>query len=169
MLFALLVQYHAAIPHIYKYKVAATAPSSTGGSSSSSPASIMQTGIFLTSKSLSYVIPCQLALSQLPGSALAALVGWAVGTAYRRDLLPYASQWRVPGWLVGEKRDDSAREGFEGFEGLRRRLEGEREAGAGQATGILAAQGQGAPRRRTLGMLIAEQFRGVGGGSGTSG
>ena len=83
----------------------------------------MQTGIFLTSKSLSYVIPCQLALSQLPGSALAALVGWAVGTAYRRDLLPYASQWRVPGWLVGEKRDDGAREGFEG---LRRRLEGER-------------------------------------------
>ena len=126
----------------------------------------MQTGIFLTSKSLSYVIPCQLALSQLPGSALAALVGWAVGTAYRRDLLPYASQWRAPGWLVGEKRDDGAREGFEG---LRRRLEGEREAGAGQATGILAAQGQGAPRRRTLGMLIAEQFRGVGGGSGAGG
>ena len=32
-----------------------------------------------------------------PGSLLAAAVGWAVGTAYRRELLPGAASWRVTG------------------------------------------------------------------------
>ncbi|OCK84938.1 hypothetical protein K432DRAFT_439655 [Lepidopterella palustris CBS 459.81] len=158
LIFALLVQYHAAIPHIYKYKIAAFAPSSTTTSST-----LLTTGITLTSKTLSYILPAQLALSQLPGSAVAAAVGWAVGTAYRRDLLPYALTWRVPGWMVGEKRGEGGREGFEG---LRRRLEAEREAGSGLATGILAQGGEGGQqrRRRTLGQMVVEQFRGAGGG-----
>ena len=58
-----------------------------------------------------------------------------------------------------------------GFEGLRARLDAERErdgAGGGLATGILAGETDGAglrPRvqqRRTLGEMVAEQFRGRG-------
>lgn len=96
----------------------------------------------------------------MPGSLLAAAVGWAVGTAYRREALPWASSYRVPGWMVGEERK-------RGFEGLRARLDAERErdgAGGGLATGILAGEtgGAGARQRRTLGEMVAEQFRGRG-------
>lgn len=65
--------------------------------------------------------------------------------------------------MVGEEKK-------RGFEGLRARLDAEREregAGGGLATGILAgetdgvtARGQG--QRRTLGEMVAEQFRGRG-------
>lgn len=53
------------------------------------------------------------------------------------------------------------------FEGLRARLDAEREregGTSGLATGILAGEtGQGATRqRRTLGDMVAEQFRGTG-------
>jgi hypothetical protein len=70
--------------------------------------------------------------------------------------------------MVGEEKK-------KGFEGLRARLDAERErdgAGAGLATGILAGetggQGQGGQarqrggQRRTLGEMVAEQFRGRG-------
>jgi hypothetical protein len=60
--------------------------------------------------------------------------------------------------MVGEEKK-------KGFEGLRARLdaEREREGGAGAATGILAGEtGRGAPRqRRTLGDMVSEQFRGT--------
>ena len=70
----------------------------------------------------------QLALSQLPGSAVAAAVGWLVGVAWRNEIGPGGwARWRVPGWVVGEKKED-------GFEGLRRRLEGE-GAGVGASVG----------------------------------
>lgn len=85
-----------------------------------------------------------------------------MGTAYRRDVLPYASSWRLPGWIVGEEKK-------RGFEGLRARLDAERErdgAGAGLATGILAGETDGVRarqgQRRTLGEIVAEQFRGRG-------
>ena len=73
-------------------------------------------------------------------------------------MLPYASAWRVPGWVVGEEQK-------RGFEGLRARLDAEREregAGGGLATGILAGETRGARQRRTLGDMVAEQFRGRG-------
>lgn len=171
IIFALLANYYAAIPYTYRYKIAPYASSSStsaGGSSGSNTqriSSLWAKSITLTSKSTSYLAPLQLALSQMPGSLLAAAVGWAIGTAYRRDVLPYASTWRVPGWLVGEEKK-------RGFEGLRARLDAERErdgAGAGLATGILAGEtGQGEARqrgqaqRRTLGEMVAEQFRGRG-------
>jgi hypothetical protein len=83
-----------------------------------------------------------------------------VGTAYRRDLLPGASRWRVPGWMVGEEKKKE-------FEGLRARLDAEREregGDSGLATGILAGQTGGAEarQRRTLGDMVAEQFTGRG-------
>ncbi|EAT78196.1 hypothetical protein HBI56_214390 [Parastagonospora nodorum] len=156
ILFALLANYYAAIPYTYRYKISAFAPPEPS-SSAQTATGIWSRSLTLTSKSLSYLPPLQLALSQFPGSFLAAAVGWAVGTAYRRDLLPGASGWRIPGWMVGEEKK-------KGFEGLRARLdaEREREGGAGAATGILAGEtGQGTARqRRTLGDMVAEQFRG---------
>lgn len=62
--------------------------------------------------------------------------------------------------MVGEEKK-------KGFEGLRARLDAEREregGASGLATGILAGEtGQGGARqRRTLGEMVAEQFRGRG-------
>ncbi|KAF1944826.1 hypothetical protein EJ02DRAFT_397776 [Clathrospora elynae] len=162
ILFALLANYYAAIPYTYRYKIspwAAPAPSSSQ-SNTQTVTSLWSRSLTLTSKSLSYLPPLQLALSQFPGSLLAAGVGWIIGTAYRRDLLPGASRWRVPGWMVGEEKKKV-------FEGLRARLDAEREregGGSVLATGILAGETEGAQarQRRTLGDMVAEQFRGRG-------
>lgn len=110
IIFALLAQYHAAIPQIYKYRIATSA-------STSSPSA---NGITLSDKTLTYILPLQLAMSQLPMSAVSALVGWIVGYAYRYDLLlpPSASRWRIPGWIFRDKGQPSE----QGFENLRRRL-----------------------------------------------
>lgn len=152
IIFALLANYYAAIPYTYRYKVAPYASSTP-----STPTSLWARSLTFTSKSTTYLPPLQLALSQFPGSLLGAAVGWAIGTAYRRDMLPGATGWRVPGWMVGE---ESKRE----FEGLRARLDAEREREGGVTTGILAGEtGQAQPRqRRTLGEMVAEQFRGRG-------
>ncbi|KAK5118794.1 hypothetical protein LTR62_000003 [Meristemomyces frigidus] len=132
--FALLAQYHAAIPYIYKYRLSGTTPSS---------------GLNLTSKSTSYLLPLQLALSQLPGSALVAAVGWIVGFSYRREVLPGAARWRVPNWVVGAAAQK------ERYDSLRRRMEGE----AGRATGVDAGREQ--VRRRGLMGGLFDQFRGA--------
>ncbi|KAF2465419.1 uncharacterized protein BDR25DRAFT_306579 [Lindgomyces ingoldianus] len=168
IIFALLAQYYAAIPYTYRYRISPFAPNPNPTSSQTNAqaaTSLWARSITFTSKSTSYLLPLQLAFSQFPGSLLAAAVGWAVGTAYRRDVLPYASSWRIPGWMVGEERK-------RGFEGLRARLDAERErdgAGVGLASGILAGEtgganvrGRGAAARRTLGEMVAEQFRGRG-------
>ncbi len=102
-------------------------------------------------KSLTYLLAGQLALSSLPGSALAAAVGWMVGVAWRGEWGPGGwSRLRVPGWAVGEKKVETG----EGFEGLRRRLEGE-----GSGSGV-DGRTDGEARRRTLGRGILDQFRG---------
>lgn len=105
---------------------------------------------------MNYVLPFQLALAQLPGSLVPAAVGWAVGYAYRNEVLPRAGGWRVPAWVVGEK----AKVRSEGFEGLRRRLEGE---AAGAASG--RESGTSEVRRRTLGNAIGGLF-GIGSNEG---
>ncbi|KAF2628692.1 hypothetical protein BU25DRAFT_430527 [Macroventuria anomochaeta] len=151
ILFALLANYYAAVPYTYKYRIAPSSPSSTAPTTAQQATSIWSRSITITSKAASYLPPFQLALSQFPGSLLAAAVGWAVGTAYRRDLLPGASGWRVPGWMVGQEEGDKG-----GFEGLRQRLESER--GDGASTGILAGETGGARQRRTLGEMIGGQF-----------
>lgn len=140
ILFALLAQYHAAIPSLYQYRLGSTSPSS-------STSAIPSSALTFTSKSTSYFFPLQLALSQFPSSILPALVGWAVGYAFRNEILPGAS-WRVPGWIVGQSsRRDAGR-----MEALRRRLEGESE---GSATGIDgAATGNDVPRQRPQGGLF---------------
>ncbi|KAF3034611.1 hypothetical protein E8E12_005464 [Didymella heteroderae] len=149
ILFALLANYYAAIPYTYKYRISPSTPASAATTTAQQATSIWTRSLTITSKATSYLAPFQLALSQFPGSVIAAAVGWAVGTAYRRDLLPGAHGWRVPGWMVGEEESDKG-----GFDSLRQRLESERD---GTSTGILAGE-TGQARRRTLGEMIGGQF-----------
>ena len=175
-MFALLAQYHAVIPHVYKYRIAAgsatpTNPqnpsqtrhdqsqASSSASSNGTTSSQDAAGILFSDKTTTYVLAAQLALSQLPGSLLAAVVGWGMGIAWRNYVLPEKMiEWRVSGRVVGEKAESG-----EGFEGLRRRLEGE-----GRASGVEGAVdsdggGDGARRRadRGMGRGIVDQFRGM--------
>jgi hypothetical protein len=148
IIFAVLAQYHAMIPHIYRYRVAASA---------APPTTQEFVGLTFSDKSYRYALALQLALLQIPGTVLGAAVGWIIGYSWRNDMLPGAlTRWRVPGWVVGmrsQKRSD-------GFEGLRRRLEGENTAAA-VATGAQGRQGAGDPgRRRAFGQQILDQFRG---------
>ncbi|QIW98681.1 hypothetical protein AMS68_004199 [Peltaster fructicola] len=138
IIFALLAQYHAAIPYVYKYRLSSTIPSTQGE---------REYGMLLTSKATSYVLPLQLALSQLPGSAVAAAIGWIVGLAYRREVLPGAARWRLPSWIMGGG-DQKER-----YDHLRRRMEGE----AGRATGV-EADTNNVRRRGVFGGLM-DQFR----------
>ena len=103
----------------------------------------------LTSKSVSYLLPLQLALSQLPGSAIAAGIGWVIGFAYRRDILPGANKWRVSSWVTGGSEQK------ERYDNLRRRMEGE----AGRATGVEVNRDH--TRRRGLVGGLVDQFRGA--------
>ncbi|KAI4258672.1 MAG: hypothetical protein LQ352_001098 [Teloschistes flavicans] len=138
LIFALLAQYYAAIPTVYKYRLLI----------SSSPTD----AVTLSDKSMVYLLAAQLALSSLPGSLICAATGWLIGVAWRRDLGPEVwTSWRVPRWLAGG-------EGAKGgdFENLRRRLEGE---GRGGATSIDGAEGDTGRRGSERGIL--DQFRGT--------
>lgn len=103
-------------------------------------------GVLLTSKVTTYILPLQLALAQLPGSAIEAALGWAIGVAYRREILPGSTRARVPAWCVGA---DVQRERFND---LQRRMEGE----ASQSTGIDGSQR--ATRRRGIFGGVLEQL-----------
>ena len=119
LIFALLAQYHAAIPTVYKYRIV-TSDAAATSAASSSPRE--PSGLVFSDKSMVYLLAGQLALSSFPGSAIAAGVGWLIGVAWRGEWGPGAwSRLRVPGWVVGEKKIETGGS----FEGLRRRLEGE--------------------------------------------
>ncbi|KAG9243803.1 hypothetical protein BJ878DRAFT_509084 [Calycina marina] len=151
LIFALLAQYHATIPQIYKYRIAA----SSSSSQNTSP-NLPTPGLVLSDKSTTYLPALQLCLSQFPGSAICALVGWFIGSSWRNDVLPgRITGWRLPGWMVGVR---TVKRG-EGFEGLRRRLEGENtNPDPGAASGV---EGRDGGRRRTLGRQLVDQFRGA--------
>jgi len=163
LLFALLAQYHAAIPSIYRYRVGATASppraatTSTSGGAAAHFTALRDGTITMTSKTLSYLLPLQLALSQFPSSILPAAVGWAVGYAYRNDVLP-ATTWRLPAWMVGQKSKKGPN-----MESLRRRLEGEESdrgyTSARPSTDGETEQGAQGPRGR-MAQLFGEQFLG---------
>jgi len=148
LIFAILAQYHAVIPHVYKYRIAA---------SPAPPANEPFVGLTFSDKSYVYLPAAQLALSQFPGSLLCAFVGWVVGYSWRNEVLPGAvTRWRIPGWMVGIR----PRKRGEDFEGLRRRLEGENTNSA-MATGSDGRLGGEVGRRRTLGRQLLDQFRGA--------
>ncbi|KXX74395.1 DSC E3 ubiquitin ligase complex subunit 2 [Madurella mycetomatis] len=149
IIFAVLAQYHAMVPHIYKYKVAF----STGP-----PTDEESPGLTLSDKSTKYLMALQLALFQWPGSLLGAAVGWMVGQAWRSELLPGSvKRWRLPGWIVGLK----GRKSNERFEGMRRRLESE-GASTGAASGAQQpVGGDSNNRRRTMGQQLLDEVRGA--------
>lgn len=142
IIFAVLAQYHAMVPHMYKLRMALTnQPPSTAGDAQ---------GLVFSDKSLRYGIALQLALFQWPGSLLGAAVGWVVGHAWRQDMLPGAlTRWRLPGWMIGMRSTKRDQE----FEGLRRRLEGE-HASEAMTTGVQGGGEGDAARRRTLGTVL---------------
>ncbi|KAF8473422.1 hypothetical protein BDZ91DRAFT_831127 [Kalaharituber pfeilii] len=177
VVFALLAQYHAAVPSLYKIRFL---PASSGtdspaqeqtqarsASSSSTPAvnepphsQEPTLSLTLSDKLPIYILASQLALSQPPGSLLVALIGWIFGYAYRADVLP-GSRWRIPAWLFD-------RSGGE-YENLRRRLaagefatrDGEGgEGGTAAATGVDGGGGAAAQRRPLMGQIL-DQFRGA--------
>jgi len=146
IVFAILAQYHAMIPHIYKYRLAL---------STSAPNDNHFVGLTFSDKSYRYLLALQLALFQWPGSLLAAAVGWVVGHAWRNGVLPGSlTTWRVPGWMVGIRGPKRTEE----FEGLRRRLEGENSAAA---TGMQTLGQEATGRRRTTRQQLFDQFRGA--------
>ncbi|KAL8946560.1 MAG: hypothetical protein Q9222_007059 [Ikaeria aurantiellina] len=127
IIFALLAQYHATIPTVYKYRLRL--------SSSATDA------LTFSDKSIVYLLAAQLALSSLPGSMLSAAIGWFIGSAWRSDLGPEVwTSWRIPTWATGAKQESS-----QDFQRLRRRLEGE---GGGAGSAIDEVDGE--MRRRGL-------------------
>ena len=146
IVFAILAQYHAMVPHVYKYRVATRQSSSANNTAA---------GVTLSDKSYQYAIALHLSLLQWPGSILGAAVGWLVGYSWRGGFMPMALvNWRLPGWMVGLRPHRRSAE----FEGLRRRLEDEN--GSAAATGMQSlGDGQQAERRRTMGQQIVDQFR----------
>jgi hypothetical protein len=149
IIFAILAQYHAMVPHTYQYKVAL----STGAPANNDDIP----GVTFSDKSTKYLMALQLALFQWPGSLLGAGVGWLVGQAWRSELLPAAlSRWRVPGWVVGMRGEKSS----DRFEGMRRRLESE-GASTGAASGAQQQAGAEANRRRTMGQQLLDEVRGA--------
>ncbi|KAK4224981.1 hypothetical protein QBC38DRAFT_281768 [Podospora fimiseda] len=147
IIFAILSQYNAMIPHMYQYKVAL----STGP-----PGNRDTPGVPFTDKSTKYLMAAQIAMAQFPGSLLGALVGWVVGNIWRAELLPGAmNTWRVPGWVVGIRDKKTNAE----FENLRRRLETEGTP-TGSASGVQQPQ-TGGNRRRTMPQQIMDEVRGA--------
>ncbi|OAA74455.1 hypothetical protein LEL_08036 [Akanthomyces lecanii RCEF 1005] len=152
VIFAVLAQFHAMVPHMYKYRIA---------TSDAPPTSEPFSGLTLSDKSYQYALAVHLALLQWPGSLVGAAAGWVVGKAWRGALLPTRMvTWRLPGWMVGVKTQRSSAE----FEQLRRRLEGE-NATAAASTGVDISGGGGeqqqrdGDRRRTMGQQVVDQFR----------
>lgn len=149
VIFAIMAQYHAMIPHMYKYRIA---------TSQAPPSGQIFSGVTLSDKSYQYAIAGHLALLQWPGSLIGAFIGWAVGHLYRGGVMPTTlMNWRVPGWIVGLRGQRRTAE----FEGLRRRLEGDNAPAAGSTSVATGVDGlaQAADRRRTMGQQIVDQFR----------
>ncbi|KAF4591549.1 UBA domain-containing protein Ucp14 [Ophiocordyceps camponoti-floridani] len=112
VIFAVLAQFYAMVPHTYKFRVATSHDASSG--------------LTLSDKSYQYLVAFHLSLLQWPGSIVGAIVGWLIGHAWRGGVLPASLvTWRLPGWMVGTGTQGG---GSAEFEGLRRRLEGEERA-----------------------------------------
>ncbi|KAJ5297686.1 hypothetical protein PENANT_c005G02615 [Penicillium antarcticum] len=187
MIFALLAQYHASIPHTYRYRIgttttaptvannannttdSATEPETTerpAENSDPKPPKPSLTLLF-SDKSTTYIVAAQLALSQFPAMLLPAALGWIVGFAWRAEILPGLSPalngLRVPAWVVGESERRGVAGGVGGererYEDLRRRLEGEAAASA-EASGLDGgAQGVRVDRRSETAAVV-DRLRG---------
>jgi hypothetical protein len=187
VIFALLAQYHATIPYTYRYRIGSTSSPTTdntdnntsNGPSSDNTASATQPkpptpslSLLLSDKSTTYIVAAQLALSQFPAMLLPSALGWIVGVAWRRELLPGLSPastgFRVPAWMVGEQErrggsgSGTGSGGAEGerYEDLRRRLEGEVAASASGLEGS-GAQAQRRANGAGEGGGLVDRLRGA--------
>lgn len=182
MIFALLAQYYVTIPSTFRLRFGTSSPSSSSPKPSSTSSSSQPTDstttpsapssspdtpnliLNLTSKSTTYLVALQLALSQFPYTLLPAAIGWFVGLAWRAEVLPgLGGTRRVPAWVVGEREVRRVIRNGEGeaerrYEDLRRRLEGEVVAVSG-SSGAGGNEGQEGSRQRRGG--IVERLRGV--------
>ncbi|PGH11657.1 hypothetical protein AJ80_07024 [Polytolypa hystricis UAMH7299] len=177
ILFAILAQYHAAIPQTFKYRISTSTssdppPPPPPPSSSSSPSSPPTTQSHLSDKSTTYLVAAQLALAQFPASLIPALSGWIIGHAWRAELLPGRSaiHWRVPGWVYGDstadaRRGSSSRRGRDGRQGSSADDESGAGAGAG-ASGSRDAESYEGLRRRLEGESRAAAVTAGGRGGG---
>jgi hypothetical protein len=186
IVFSVLAQYHATIPHTFKYRIS-TSGGSTGRRNPNAANSNDNNNnnnnnqvqnnkpsltLLLSDKSTTYLVAAQLALSQFPASLLPAITGWAVGVAWRADLLPasrgIARGWRVPAWIVGEKEParrssptsasatasatggagGGSGEDSEQYENLRRRLDAASAAAAAQQAAGSSVAGESEQRQR---------------------
>ncbi|KAL1887999.1 hypothetical protein Cpir12675_006350 [Ceratocystis pirilliformis] len=146
VIFSILAQYHLLVPHLYQYRVSAT-------QSDASMATAPLTGVTLSDKSYRYVLAMQLAMLQMPGSILSAILGWIIGYAWK-DFMPAALvKWRLPGWMVGLAHHKRGAE----FEGLRRRLEGEDSTATATSSGAQRQNGE-AGQRRTMRQQIMDNM-----------
>lgn len=165
--FALLAQYYATIPAVFRYRISTTAsssanaatPANTNNSDNDPPTRNTASkppppklSILLSDKSTTYIIAAQLALSQFPAMLLPSAIGWVVGMAWRAELFPSlspsATGFHIPAWIFNERERRSGIHNTAGererYEDLRRRLEGE---AAASTSGIDSADGQ---RRRNV-------------------
>ncbi|KAF4619612.1 hypothetical protein D9613_004924 [Agrocybe pediades] len=78
LVFAILYQYSRIVPAVYTFKIF---------------------GVPLNNKSFNYLLALQLAVSRLPGSAVAAIAGILTGQIYRSDLAPLKA-YRLPPTIV---------------------------------------------------------------------
>jgi hypothetical protein len=159
LIFAILAQYHATIPSVYKFRLLLSWKSPNEADPPSTPAIAAsreesEPAITLSDKFYVYIVALQLAFCQPPGSVLGAVVGWVAGYAWRTELMPWG-RWRYPLWLFEKSRN--AGEG--GYEGLRRVARGGEQQG-GAADGPATEAPTGADGRRPLSTQILDQFRG---------
>lgn len=140
MIFALLAQYYAMIPHTFRFRIGTTTSISTSSSSSSAAATTSNDDttatnqqsptpkpappsltLLLSDKIITYLVAAQLALSQFPAMLLPSAIGWVVGMAWRAELLPGLSPgshgFRVPAWIVGEQGQRGGAAGTSGAAG----------------------------------------------------
>lgn len=100
--------------------------------------------LWLSDKWTTYLLAGQLACAHLPYSLLPAAVGWVIGKAYRREVLPSGlMRWRIPRrvWTFVGGEGGAGRD-REMVESLRRRLREEEARGSGQASGVDGGSGE---------------------------
>ncbi|KAK6536194.1 hypothetical protein TWF281_000438 [Arthrobotrys megalospora] len=151
LIFAILAQFHATIPSTYKFRlllpISPSPPPPEATPSLQASREEAEPSITLTDKFYVYIVAAQLALSQVPGSLVGAVVGWIAGYAWRAEVVPWG-RWRWPIWLFEKRGVDG------GYGELRRMARGEGEQG-----GNIQEQGDG-EGRRPLSTQILDQFRG---------
>ncbi|KAF3388704.1 DSC E3 ubiquitin ligase complex subunit 2 [Penicillium rolfsii] len=187
MIFALLAQYYAMIPHTFRFRIGTTSSPSSSTTASTTPTgandettatnqpsnistpkpSPPSLTLLLSDKTTTYLVAAQLALSQFPAMLLPSAIGWIVGMAWRAELLPGLSPgshgFRVPAWMVGEqeRRNGNGAAGRGATAAERERFEDLRRRLEGEVAASASGMENGGGQRRRGGGRIMERLRGA--------